>query len=161
MDQIMNYGLDPAQLRKHIIVPVLDQLALGGNAAISLVLGTAMHESHLQYLKQMGGPALGLWQMEPDTHHDCWNNFLNFRRDLAARVRAIAGGVPRAEEMIGNLNYACAMARVKYRRVPGGMPHNDPHELAVYWKEHYNTSLGKGTIAQALPHFTAAVKLTL
>lgn len=158
----MNYGIDPAQLRQYVVVPVLDRLDLLSDAAVSLVLGTAMHESHLQYLKQLGGgPAVGLWQMEPFTHDDCWTNFLIFRRDLAARVRAVVGVYsPSSDDMIGDLNYACAMARVRYRRAAGNLPANDPAVLAAYWKQHYNTPLGKGTTAQALPHFITACALT-
>lgn len=158
----MNYGIDPAQLRQYVVVPVLDQLGLLSDTAVNLVLGTAMHESHLTYLHQIGGPALGLWQMEPFTHDDCWSNFLFFRTDLAAIIRSIAGSQkPAAEDMIGDLRYACAMARIRYRRVPGGLPLNTPKALTAYWKQYYNTPLGKGTIEQALPHFAAACALAL
>src|SRR5258708_26545125 len=34
-----------------------------------------------------GGPAVGLFQMEPTTHDDCWTNFLNFRPVLAGKVK--------------------------------------------------------------------------
>jgi hypothetical protein len=157
----VRYGIYPQDLRRYVVVPVLYQLDLLSDAAVSLLLGTAMHESNLTYLHQLNGPALGLWQMEPFTHDDCWKNFLFFRRDLAARVRSIVGvAQPTAEDMVTNNTYACAMARVRYRRVPGDLPPNSPLELATYWKQHYNTPLGKGTIEQALPHFVTACSLT-
>lgn len=158
----MNYGIDPAQLRDLVVRPTLNQLGLYSDAAASLVLGTAMHESHLTYLKQLGGgPALGLWQMEPFTHDDIWDTFLRYRTDLASLMCRIAGDSrPSATLLIGNLWYACAMARIRYRRAPANLPGNTPDDLAAFWKKYYNTDLGKGTIAEALPHFTAACALT-
>lgn len=44
-------------------------------AAEALVLATAVAESRLDALRQMGGgPALGVHQMEPTTHNDIWDN---------------------------------------------------------------------------------------
>ena len=38
------------------------------------------------------------------------------------------------------------MARIKYWRVPKKLPvENDIEGMAKYWKDYYNTSLGKGT----------------
>ncbi|MFT9325008.1 MAG: hypothetical protein ABF537_12850, partial [Acetobacter sp.] len=59
-------GLDLAQFKALLVSPVLGQLELGGNAAVNLLTGTALVESGLVWLRQNGGgPALGLWQMEP------------------------------------------------------------------------------------------------
>lgn len=158
----MNYGIDPSQLRELIIRPTLLQLGMYSDAAVSLVLGTAMHESHLSYLKQIGGgPALGLWQMEPNTHDDIWANFLKYRTDLADTAKFIAGDVkPSANHLIGNLWYACAMARIQYRRVSEPLPSNTPDDLTAFWKKHYNTELGAGTITQARPNFVDSCALT-
>jgi hypothetical protein len=52
------------------------------------------------------------------------------------------------------------MARIQYRRVPAALPANDPMELTKFWKEYYNTSLGAGSIEQALPHFSVSCSLT-
>lgn len=161
----MQYGIDPRQLRELIIVPTLAQLGLYSPAATSLVLGTAMHESHLIALRQQGGgPALGLWQMEPATHDDIWRNFLKYRTDVAVKIRHyfnVADDLMiSADQMTGNLYYACAMARIQYRRVSAPLPDNEPNALAAFWKEHYNTPLGAGTVAEALPHFAVACSLT-
>ncbi|MFT9424981.1 MAG: hypothetical protein ABF570_07600, partial [Acetobacter syzygii] len=73
-------GLDLAQFKALLVRPVLAQIGLAGAAAVPLVTGTALVESGLVWLRQNGGgPALGLWQMEPATHDDCWRNFLAFR----------------------------------------------------------------------------------
>ena len=67
--------LDIPQFRANIIRPVL--LVIGGEsrAAENLILGTALQESNLRYLRQLGdGPARGVYQMEPATHDDIWDN---------------------------------------------------------------------------------------
>lgn len=149
-------SLNESQLRDWVVQPVLEHLDLPGiPAATALLIHTAKAESRLHYLRQLhGGPALGLWQMEPPTHDDIWANFLRFRDDLAGRVRTLSIlGEPSADQLIGNLYYAAAMARVHYWRVPEPLPaEDDLFAQATYWKRHYNTALGKGTPE----HFIAA-----
>lgn len=156
-------GLNDHQLRESVILPILTHLdnskspgrpgRLNTEAAIALVLNTAKQESNLRYLRQLGqGPALGLWQMEPATHNDIWENFLQYNEDLAIAVRGLAIGtkvIPDPQQMIGNLFYACAMCRIHYYRQPDPLPPADRLELqAAYWKQHYNTHLGKGTVEE-------------
>lgn len=159
----MNYGLDTKQFRLAIVRPVLQRLQLWNPAAENLVVGTALHESHLKYVKQINGPALGLFQMEGPTHADLHKNFLKFNPDLSKRVAQLASffttDFPDPTEMVANVAYAAAMCRVHYRRVKESLPpSNNPALLAQYWKTYYNTRLGKGTVVQALPHFELAVK---
>ena len=131
------------------IRPALQALEKGGLAAEQLVLGTGVQESLLNAREQSGGgPALGLFQMEPATHDDCWANFLNFRKPLADKVRQTldAGQDPVAATLKVNDRYAAAMCRVRYLRAPAAMPPaDDVDALAAYWKQHYNTPLGAGT----------------
>lgn len=156
-----NLGLDVGQVRTLVIRPVLQELELWSEAAENLVLGTAIHESRLKYLHQLGkGPALGIFQMEPFTHNDIWRSYL-WGKPLGTRVgnyvRPFSGIAPDPKEMVWNLKYAAAMCRMHYRRVKSPLPENHPLELARYWKQYYNTVLGKGTIEQATPAFTIAV----
>lgn len=143
-------GLNDFHLRQFVIEPILKFLDMHSDAAVALVLNTAKVESDLTYLAQLNnGPARGLWQMEPDTHNDIWENYLAYRDDLANDVRSLAIGLketPDPEQMCGNLFYACAMCRIHYMRVPHALPHvNDVEGQARYWKAHYNTELGAGT----------------
>jgi hypothetical protein len=158
---VSDYGLDVEQLRLHIVRPVLNRLDLWSVNAESLVLGTALHESHARYVRQIKGPAMGIYQMEPATHYDLHRNFLRFNTPLKIRVNQYAGffsgDLPDPAELIGNLYYATAMCRVHYRRIKAQLPTNEPYALAQYWKDFYNTKLGKGTVEQALPHFTRAI----
>ena len=131
------------------IRPALNTLEKGGLAAEQLVLGTGIQESLLVNRQQLGGgPALGLFQIEPATHDDCWKNYLNFRDALAEKVRQTldAGQKPEAETMKANDRYAAAMCRIRYLRASDPLPApNEINAMANYWKQHYNTPLGAGT----------------
>ena len=155
----MTYGLNPAQLRQFVIDPSLKTIGLYSRVASDLVLGTAMHESMLQYLHQLrSSPALGLWQMEPATHDDCWTNFLQYHPGLATDVSSLSGGKHSPDLLIGNLYYASAMCRVRYFRSSESLPATSyPLLLAQYWKSIYNTPQGAGTVQQALQQFADAV----
>lgn len=136
----------PAEFRSTVLGPALTHLGLQSPAAEALLLGTALAESGLRALCQQQGPALGLFQMEPATHHDIHDNFLAYRPTLREGVMALAAPSPELErQLIGNLYYAAAMCRVHYRRVSAALPDPaSPHEMALYWKAHYNTARGKG-----------------
>jgi hypothetical protein len=144
--------IDPKQFSRYIIKPALQAIDLYSEAAAELLLGTAIQESRLTYLKQIGGgPALGVFQMEPATHDDIWDNFLEFRPKLASKAADFLtdhtiGGRSDAESMIWNLYYAAAMCRVHYYRVSEALPEaGDISRQAEYWKAHYNTIKGAGT----------------
>jgi hypothetical protein len=155
-------GLDIKQVRQHIVRPTLEAIGLWSETAENLVLGTAVTESGLRYVKQLGkGPALGICQMEPFTHNDIWRTTL-LGKQLGARVgnlvRPFGGGTPSPTEMIGNLNYAVAMCRAHYWRIRAPLPENEPEALAKYWKRYYNTELGKGRWETAAEHFARAIE---
>lgn len=140
--------IDPIHLRTYVIRPVLKDLGLWSERAEQLLLGTACQESQCgRWLRQIGeGPAVGIYQMEPATHNDLWNNFLDHRESIARKVHMhVVGLGPTAEQMAGNLYYATAMCRVHYLRVPQPIPAT-LSEQAEYWKRFYNTELGKGRV---------------
>ncbi|MBF0131041.1 MAG: hypothetical protein HQL75_00430 [Magnetococcales bacterium] len=138
-------SLNTFQLREYIIIPTLKQLDLWSLAAEELVLGTCIQESGLRLIKQQGGgPALGLWQMEPATHDDIWINFLQARGSLAAKVLG-TDLTHNAGRLLYDLRYGCAMCRIHYFRKDELLPAaGDLHGQAIYWKKHYNTIKGKG-----------------
>lgn len=155
-------GLDAKQLRRYVIRPALKHIQLHSMAAENLVLGTALVESRGVYLRQLNdGPALGIFQMEPATAQDIHANFLRFNRDLAALVQELTTRttVDDDSELVGNLYYAAAMCRVHYRRVREALPDSgDAVAMARYWKQHYNTVLGAGSVAKAEPAFRVACR---
>lgn len=153
----MNLG----QLRDHIVRPALRHIELWSPAAENLVLGTALTESRGEFVRQVGGPALGLWQMEPATHDDLWL-WINApgRRLLSEAVRGLESSASisaGAHELIGNLWYGAAMCRVFYRRLRDELPaERDALNMAKLWKLRYNTPLGAGSVPTALPFFKTA-----
>ena len=156
-------GLDVGQLKHLVVEPTLTGLGLGGSSAVNLLTGTALAESRGTYLKQIGGgPALGLWQMEPATHDDCWDNFLRFpvgKRLGSILEDMLAPDLPRSAQMVTNLRYACAMARIRFYRVKDALPvASDPYALSRYHKVHYNTVLGAADPAANVIFFKAALQ---
>ncbi len=72
--------MDAVTFQTTIVQPVLAALGTWSLESEMLLMGTAAHESLLIYTHQIGGPALGYFQMEPATHDDCWTNYLDNRR---------------------------------------------------------------------------------
>lgn len=141
-------GINTGQLKKYTIIPILTKLDLYSPSAVNLLLGTAAQESRMgEFLHQVGGPALGIFQMEPATHDDIVNNFLLYKRDLLLKVINVCGVCSLSSSNLeNNLSYASALARIHYLRVKEALPHKSNIDaLAAYWKKYYNTPLGKGT----------------
>ena len=139
--------LDPDQFRALIVRPAITELELWSQAAENLLVGTALVESRLTHLRQLpDGPALGVFQMEPATHQDLWDNWLRYRPDLAAIMSGErARRASDANILIWNLRYAAMCCRLQYRRVPEPLPGAaDVAGLARYWKSHWNTLRGRG-----------------
>ena len=137
------------------------------DAALNLLVGTAAQESHYgTYLRQLDeGPALGVFQMEPATHDDIWRNFLAHRRVFMRHIgEAIDTQIiyertgdwtsPPSHRLIWDLRYSAIMCRIHYYRVPAPLPAwDDVNGLADYWKEHYNTHLGAGTVDEFIENY--------
>lgn len=146
-------------MRRFIIEPVLQDLGLLSASAVNLLLGTCAQESRMgHFLRQQGaGPALGIFQMEPATHDDIWRNYLMYHGDLAGRVWSYlpdANRSPDPRNLVWNLKYATAMARIHYRRSPLPLPPaDDISGLARMWKQVYNTPAGRGTEAEFISNY--------
>ena len=140
------------QLRVFVIKPVLVSLDMYSQEAEDLVAGTIAQESRMgHYIHQVGGPALGICQMEPATHKDIWENFISYRKDLSERLNGICFDMSESD-MIWNLKYAVTMCRIHYYRKPGAIP-LDVEGQAEYWKRHYNTEQGKGTVEEYIDNY--------
>lgn len=153
--------IEPRHLLEHVIRPVLKDIGYWSEAAERLVLGTACQESQCgRWLVQLeNGPARGIFQIEPATEKDCWDNFIQHRQELRQRVtywRGRWGNGMGADEMVWNLAYATAMCRIHYLRVPDPIPDNLPAQ-AAFWKKFYNTEKGKGTVEEYLNNWNRFV----
>ena len=161
----------PQALRDQVIeaaLSALEPFIAYSAAAEDIMLGIAVQESGLTFTRQIGGgPALGLWQMEPATHDDCWENFLHYRRDLARKIGSLSvpswqpmswPSWPHAGQLETNHKYACAMARVKLFRSPEPLPtQGDIAGYAHLWKTVYNSSDGAGTEQEFIDHWNEIV----
>jgi hypothetical protein len=150
---------DPQQFRG-LVIDVLKELGLEipySDVAVELLMLTAAHESLMgTYLRQVKGPARGVFQMEPATEQDIYDNYLAFKPNLAHLVLGFRMQQTDIPDLESNLAYQIAMARVHYYRVPEPLPKSsDPVKLAEYWKEHYNTHKGKGKVEDAVNHYKA------
>lgn len=139
-----------AHFRELIVRPTLYVLNMWSEAAENLLMGTACQESRLAFLKQMPGPARGIYQCEPDTFVDLWDSWLVYRPEIVTDLgRATGIGEPRFDLLPGNLYYATAICRLDYRREQEPLPDaDDIRGLGSYWKRYYNSHKGLGTIEQ-------------
>ena len=138
--------LAATQTLSMVIRPALSKINLWSPSAEELVLGTAIVESGLTYLRQHNdGPALGLWQVEPSTQNDLYTNFLNYRPELGSQLMELrAPNLSMDENLATNLMYGAAVCRLCYYRKPDALPEaGDIEGHAAFWKQHYNTIFGK------------------
>ena len=134
-----------SQIRSLVIKPALGKLSLWSLSAEELVLGTAIVEGGLTYLKQHGeGPALGLWKVEPATHEELYTNYLHYHQDLGMALAELrAAGASMDGNLVANLLYGAVVCRLIYYRRPESLPEAEDIEgQAALWKQHYNTLPG-------------------
>lgn len=149
--------IHPEQLREMIteVLETSPRPELKSSPAIELLMLTAATESRLgTYFRQVNGPALGIFQIEPATEEDMYKHFLQYPKnaDLYGWVDSLRtkGDL---YDLKYNIAYQIALARIHYWRVPKGLPSENPIELAYYWKEYFNTSLGRGTVTKAVTDY--------
>ena len=143
--------MDLKTAKYDIIAPTLRKIGLYSPAALNLVAGIGLVESGYRTRKQVNGPALGYWQMEPATERDCWVNFLEYRPLLAGLLRKVAlPDTPSSALLLTNDAYAAAMCRIRLYRSSDPLPDaNCALALCQYWKLHYNSLIGKGQVDSA------------
>jgi len=149
------------QFRNYIIVPTLSKMQLYSKAAEELLMFTCATESlGGTYLVQVKGPAIGVYQMEPNTYSDIWFNFMRHqpRLSMLMATHFDCVKIPAAERMIGDMYFATAMARLHYFRVKQRLPDADDIEgIWKYYKQFYNTERGKATRESSVEKYCAWV----
>ena len=148
--------IDVEHFRLHVVRATIMSLRLWSMAAENLLVGTALVESRLTYLRQFdAGPARGLYQIEPATHDDIWERYLKYRKSLKARIGALLAPTPsRIDQLMTNLAYATAIARLVYYRHPEPLPvPGDVEALGHYYKKYFNTALGKGSAEEFVRNY--------
>ena len=135
--------IDSIPTTRSVIRNTLIEASLYSEAAVELLMLTAAVESHVgRYLKGGRGPAMGMFQIEPATEKDIYNHYLYYKTDLAKVVDKFKHD---------ELKYHIILARIIYLRTGLPLPNkNDTVALAKFWKKHYNTYKGKGTVKKAV-----------
>lgn len=149
--------INPKQFRSLILSPILEQMhVLSGIEhtpfAEDLLMATAAQETHIgEYLAQEKGPALGIYQMEPATLHDLFDNYLNASQQQNVHWAPVLtafrapGGMYDFSQLPWNMAYATVLARINYFRVREALPVNSRAGLWYYYKKYWNTSMGAAT----------------
>ena len=152
--------LNVLHFRDFVVAPTLQRAGLWSEAAEKLVVGTAVYESGLIALRQYdGGPAMGLFQIEPATHKDLWKSYLVYKPYLWEKIENAVIGItiknigliPYHElflpKLITDMAYGTVICRLLYYRHPERLPEAaDIEGLASYYKKYYNTPQGAGSV---------------
>ena len=145
--------LDAVQVRELLIRPTLKALQMWTPSSENLVFGTALVESNLVYLKQINGPALSPWMIEPATYLDLRKRLMNNYSKIYQKILSVLcmEMLPQdANFLVGNLTAAIIMARIKYYFDPYPLPdYKDFMRLALYHKRVYNTNLGDTEVEES------------
>lgn len=147
-------------IKENCIIPALVAINSYTENAADMVLATGAVESLYRHVRQINGPALGWFQMEPATHDDIWTHFLGptSRQHLVNGLADLSKRPGDYQELEVNPWYAAAMCRIHYLRNPEKIPQaNDRLSQANYWKKWYNTKHGKGTVGGFLEKTTAVL----
>lgn len=147
-------SFNPVDLQLYIVRPVLKQYNLWSLAAENLLMGTAAQESHCgKWIKQMeGGPARGIYQMEPRTYLDIIQKVVPKYEHIIGM--AVSDFCPNPDVLIYDVRIATLMCRLQYVRFKEKLPaHHDLPKLARHWKQYYNTVAGKGTVNDFLGNY--------
>ena len=146
-----------------IVEHVLKGLEMYSQDAFDLVMRTGMQESRFEHLEQLGeGPALGFFQVELGMTgaEDAWYNYLVYREKLRLKfdLLNIPLGPWDAFTIMSNIALQVALCRFKYRRDPAPIP-STIEEQADYYKQIYNTPLGKATVEEFIANANELEKL--
>ena len=139
--------INPKQLRD-LITRTLKEIPHGySEDAVELLMMIAAHESKLgTYLRQVNGPALGIFQMEPETHDDVWEN----GDSCEANAYLLSYNIE-CELLECDIRYQIFMARQKLFMISEPLPSSDHlNSMADYCKKHWNTELGKASACDYL-----------
>lgn len=144
------YGLAKQKHLREIVVEVCNVLGYGANAmAVDLMLETAAQETHCGQLRDPtpNGAGRGIFQIDPIAFNDIC------QRSRATDVTAVFNnfGIDIKTIRHDALDYsplaAAVFCRLFYKLRPDAIP-GDLLGRAAYWKKHYNTESGAGSVGE-------------
>jgi hypothetical protein len=140
--------LNVNQFRELIVKSTLNDLMLYSKDAEELMIFTCAIESlGGYYLKQLNGPALGIYQMQPETYNDLWQNYLQDSKNSRLLMMLLSNfhitNMPSEDRLIYDLRFSTAITRIFYARIKEQLPDsNNVSAMWNYYKLYYNTSKG-------------------
>lgn len=145
--------------RIYIVRDALKTAGWWSQAIENLIVATAMVESNLEMVTQVGGgPARGLFQIEGRSFLDV----IRYIKRDPEKVKIIcnACGFSALPEdvntVIWNLRFATLVTRMFYYRIPEALPKSFDYEgMANYHKKYYNTSCGGTDVSKSIEIFKA------
>lgn len=149
-----NLIIDTLQLADSMLKEWKFDIKLYSPEVVELLMGTCAVESEMGLWKRQigGGPARGVFQIEPKTELSLWNDMLAYRLELKMVIHDICGIIaPNLYALENNLTYQILMARFRYLWVKGAIP-RDLDKMAEYWLKGYNAG-GKGTVEKFLKKY--------
>ncbi len=157
--------INSSQLRELVILPALKGVNLYSPEAEEMLIATCAQETHDGfYLKQMThdkNAALGIYQMQPDTHDWLWNTTLTTDSNLGFKVMTSCKYTlrPKADVMVYNLLYASVMARVFWLHIKDAFAEvGDTDHLWFLYKKYWNTYGGKATKEEFVKNYNLYAK---
>lgn len=118
---------------KHLCTEALLDWGLHSDACVELLAMICAHESlGGKHRKQIGGPALGLFQIEPVTHNSVWNHSDSIR--ARAKRYSITEDVSKLES---DDRYSIWVARHYLAMDKNPLP-KTPEAMAAYCKSYWN-----------------------
>jgi hypothetical protein len=155
--------LNITQFRELIVKSSLNDLLLYSQDAEELLVFTCAVESlGGSYLHQVNGPALGIYQMEPTTYNDIWQNFIIPDNKLGLRLfnNFDVNRMPSEARLIYDLRFATAMTRIFYLRIQAPLPPaDDVNAIWDYYKLYYNTPKGAAEKEDSVKKYREFVQL--
>lgn len=124
----------------NLVCDTLKQIPKGysENARLAILMIMA-HESGLgHYIRQLKGPALGLIQMEQETHHSLWK----YGETCKENAQALGYEDESFERLEYDIRYNILMARQRLFMKPEPIPENGM-DISTYLKKHWNSTHGK------------------
>lgn len=155
-------GIDKDQLRIEVIRPVLMTLNLYNENAEELMMGTAAQESGLgTYIRQIEGPARGIFQCELKTYDSIWNKYIGNNRAMQLKVLPLIGITtkPPFHRLMTDMNLAAVICRLHYWDIKIPLPSKlDIHAMGKYWDDYYNRNPVKGTVDEFIKNYDRYVR---
>lgn len=153
--------LNIVQFRELIVKSTLNDLMLYSKNAEELMVFTCAVESlGGTYIKQIKGPALGIYQMEPETYNDIWQNYIKSKGGLMMSMLSNfhITFMPSEDMLIYDLRFATAMTRLFYARIKEPLPEaEDINAIWEYYKRYYNTAKGAAVKEDSIKKYHAFI----